>query len=300
MIKKIVEFLFGGKEKAEDNQHQSTTNTNEKVKPKKSLSQFKKSQILKDFIQAEQKKVLMLKPHFSAVKLDVNNSKMGGDPNLTNFESYPTCSDCNNKLNFILQIYKSEYPSFYFPTNRDLFQLFRCPNMDCKGIDYMKSDLKMYSYYFKQGDNDFDTKIEYNEIGELEGPIAECKFYPIPSIDFPNYDETESDIYSILETEYDEDTENFMFENYSGKIGTKIGGYPAWTQSPIYPSCKKCGKVKDFIFQLSSEEEEDVIDTETKENWSPHGLMMGDVGNIYYFACKTCGDEALESNWDCS
>ena len=32
----------------------------------------------------------------------------------------------------------------------------------------------------------------------------------------------------------------------------------------------------------------------------PHGIMIGDVGNIYYFVCKKCGENTIEPYWDSS
>lgn len=35
------------------------------------------------------------------------------------------------------------------------------------------------------------------------------------------------------------------------------------------------------------------------DNWSPHHIMIGDLGNIYFYVCKSCGETSIESYWDC-
>jgi hypothetical protein len=28
-------------------------------------------------------------------------------------------------------------------------------------------------------------------------------------------------------------------------------------------------------------------------------ILIGDAGNVYFFACPECGPEAMETDWDC-
>jgi hypothetical protein len=89
-------------------------------------------------------------------------------------------------------------------------------------------------------------------------------------------------------------------DKYSAINRTKFGGYPSFTQSPFYPTCT-CGKTKEFFFQLSSEDLEEGVEFPPPSNkWSAHGIMIGDVGNVYFYVCKSCGPESIESYWDCS
>lgn len=69
--------------------------------------------------------------------------------------------------------------------------------------------------------------------------------------------------------------------------GTKVFGYPDYVQGFPYPICN-CSKTKEFLFQLSSKEEN-----------TGHGILIGDAGNIYWYFCKDCGEKSIESNRDC-
>jgi hypothetical protein len=74
---------------------------------------------------------------------------MGGTPNLSNHKSYPLCDCCFMPLNFVLQFTKNDFPEFYWPKDKSVFQLFRCPNYDCEEASSENYDLKMFHFYFK-------------------------------------------------------------------------------------------------------------------------------------------------------
>jgi hypothetical protein len=76
-----------------------------------------------------------------------------------------------------------------------------------------------------------------------------------------------------------------VLEPFFAQCVTKCGGYPSWIQCPQELMCK-CGKKKEFFFQLSSDRKS-------------HGLMICDLGNIYYSVCRECGEKSVESRWDC-
>ena len=258
------------------------------------------SDLFQSFLKEEKKPTLLLKPHLATKEPALTSSKMGGLPNLRYFKTYPTCNHCNTALHFVFQLYKEEVPQFYFPEATDLFQLFRCPNDQCTGLDYEKSDLVMYHFYHHTEQLPLSTDLvpPAHNNDQIESPLRPCQFLPLPTNDYPHYEETNSSIYEVLVHHYEPDVEDFFMNKYSPKIGTKVKGYPSWTQSPYYPKCT-CGKTKSFLFQFASEEIEDLVDTPTQEEASPHGVMIGDMGNIYYFYCEDCGEQSLESYWDC-
>lgn len=64
------------------------------------------------------------------------------------------------------------------------------------------------------------------------------------------------------------------------QVESRPGGWPDWSQGPEWPSCPGCGRRMRLIWQLDSEP-----DT---------GLMWGDVGRVYIFACPTpCSPQSL-------
>ena len=64
---------------------------------------------------------MVLHPQTAGQPLSPSNSKFGGLQNLNNFDVYPCCDVCYTTLNFVVQLYKDEFPEHYFPQGEDLF-----------------------------------------------------------------------------------------------------------------------------------------------------------------------------------
>jgi hypothetical protein len=108
----------------------------------------------------------------------------------------------------------------------------------------------------------------------------------------------------IEELEQWQDDGSVMYQ-YSLSVapGFKVGGYPHWVQEPQVPTCR-CGKEMDYLLTIDSAE----FDGGTYERWLPEserhvwnaeyevrsqvqcaaGLMLGDMGNINVFVCRSC------------
>lgn len=221
---------------------------------------------------------------------------------MESFSAYPKCDICQTPLNFVLQLYKDDFPEFYFPDKSNIFQLFRCPNNNCK-IAYKNSsyDHKMFHYYAK-----VDRKI--NKIfaksttvsSQIESEVPDCFLKPVRLNDFPDYYDYEEEDLAKLSEGFRMDLADEFLDEFLTQPFTKLGGYPAFIQDPFYPTCK-CGRIKHFLFQLSSEDpENEGRSYENNGNWSAHKIMIGDAGNIYYYICTHCGEKSIESYWDCS
>ena len=261
--------------------------------------EFFNTDYIKGIINKYQKTTTLLRPHGSKNEIGQQESKFGGIPSFSGFDEYPCCSSCKTPLNFILQLYKKDFPDFYFPDDSDLFQLFRCPNYDCPDANSEKYDLTMYHYYFNMSSDNKILKKPQHSLNEAEGEIPDCFLKPIVKDDFPNYEDYKDDEFVVIENKFGEDLAELFMSKYSAIQRSKFGGYPSYTQSPNYPVCT-CGKTKEFFFQLSSEDPEDGGEQlPAPDKWNAHGLMIGDVGNIYYYVCKSCGPNTIESNWDC-
>ena len=231
---------------------------------------------------------LLLNPEESEDTIPVSQSKMGAEANMAGFESYPCCDACGTPLNFVIQLYKKDFPQLYFPENTNVFQLFRCPNMDCDPGDYLKYDRRMFHYYFNLPDEIKALAKPESDATDIEDEANECSFSPYKTKDLPKYDDLADDILEYINEKLDDDV-SYEFETcFIQYTGTKIGGYPSFTQGTHFPVCSSCGKEKELFFQLGSD-----------DDGSSHGIMIGDVGNIYYFVCKDCGPETVEPYWDC-
>ena len=276
-------------------------NSSEKIKNEILTSeQFFETEYIKNLIEKYSRKTVLLKPHKSEKEIKWTESKFGGYPNLESFSEYPKCNSCNSSLNFVFQIYKKDFSDFYFPNDSNIFQLFRCPNNNCKDSYNEFFDHKMFHYFSKVNcERNKELEKEKNNLTDLELEVPNCYLKSIEKFDFPNYDDYDENDFVEIENKFGEDLSEKFMDKYSAIQNTKLYGYPSYTQSPCYPVCN-CGKTKEFLFQLSSEDIEDGVEFPPKpDNWSSHGIMIGDVGNIYYYICKDCGEKSIESNWDC-
>lgn len=261
--------------------------------------QFFNTDYIKGLVDEYKRPTTLLRPHKSEIAIEQQQSKFGGIPTFVGFDTYPCCDTCKTPLNFVLQLYKKDFPAFYFPDNTDLFQLFRCPNNDCPEAYSERYDHKMFHYYLTATTDDKLLAKPLHNLPDAENDVPDCYLKPEAKDDFPNYDDFEDNDFVSIEEQYGNDFSELFMEKYSAIQNSKFGGYPSFTQSPVYPTCT-CGKIKEFFFQLSSEDIEDGVESPPPpDKWSPHGIMIGDVGNIYYYVCKSCGQGTIESYWDC-
>jgi len=242
----------------------------------------------------KKRQATLLKPQESEGPLPFSASKMGGIPNMNLFEEWPKCDVCNTPLNFVLQLYKNEYPEFYFPENVNVFLLFRCPNFFCKEAFSKHCDLKLFWFY---GEVNTETNKEIEKppllSEDFEGQMQECIFRPTKKVDYQHYLEL-GEKWEKFEEKYGDnlDVIDEFINAYYPHMGTKINGFPTWVEHVDYPVCA-CGETKDFFFQLSSEEDEG--DEESLVEWPPYAAVIGESCNIYFFVCRKCGSDSIET-----
>lgn len=254
-------------------------------------------------LEKYKKSVTLLQPRKSDYEVSWKESKFGGYPNMESFSEYPKCDRCKNPLNFVFQIYKRDFPEFYFPAKTTIFQLFRCPNDKCKdSYTNSSSDHKMFHYYSEVNCiKNKIFKIIRNKTKDIEQEVPDCYLKPLKFFDYPCYDNYKDKDLANLDNNFKFKLADHQIQKYITKPDTKIGGYPNFIQNSYYPKCK-CGRTKEFLFQLSSDDRDNrnEIKYSGQIHWSDHGIMIGDVGNIYYYICLHCGAKSMESYWDCS
>ncbi|MBP6732494.1 MAG: DUF1963 domain-containing protein [Chitinophagales bacterium] len=283
--------LFGGKSNEPE-----PVKFEQPAKPQLTPEEFMATDAVKQLVAKYKKQATLLRPHRVAEGVSPAESKFGGEANMYGFSEYPCCDFCKTPFEFIVQAYKRDFEFAYFPNDSNLFQLFRCPNENCAGYEQ--------SYYFT-------TKVFYFNVPEgqtlqmsrpaityelPDGELAECSLSPLViENDLPVWEDYEGNDGSNIEEQFGEEWSEYLMEEYNAKPYTKFGGYPSFTQGPFYPECK-CGKTKEFFFQLSSDDPRN--ETDPKYH-SPHGIMIGDMGNVYFYVCKACGPPTIESYMDC-
>ncbi len=243
------------------------------------------------------KKSILLCPELSSNTLEPAVSKIGGIGISCDEIS---CRTCNHKLSLFIQIFKADNICDFIPENFDVFEVFRCSNPDCDGV---------YNEHM-----DVDTRFRFTKIQEftldkesnnsLIRIIPECRLNPVEIDDYPDYQDYEIEYLEKVNVEYSA-CENEIFDivadEFGPRLGSKIGGYPAWIQNSYDFYCSTCNTKKEFILQISSEEAISKKENYNYKNgWSPHKVMIGDVGNIYAFKCRNCNDLKITTYWDCS
>lgn len=249
---------------------------------------------VKPLIQVK-KPATLLRPRKADRALPFSVSKTGGIPNLNLFTEWPVCDECGTPLNFILQIYKRDFPEFYFPENTNIFLLFRCPYLFCECAFSEKYDLKMF-WFYGNVDTEKNAAVEKPPctLEEPEMEMPGCSFNPLKIVDYPYYEELDEELWNTFDEKYAGDIRVFdtFMGNYQPKAGIKINGFPSWADNPNYPVCT-CGNRKEFFFQISSEEYEE----ESPFEWPLYGEIMGDCGILHFFVCKQCGPESVETRF---
>lgn len=246
---------------------------------------------VKPFLRVK-KEATLLRPERAPHALPFSVSKVGGIPNLNLVAEWPRCPACGSPLNFVLQLYRKEFPEFYFPGDDNIFLLFRCPDFFCKGSKEGESDMTMVFTYGVAG-TDTNKSFERPEltVEEPEGELPECSFNPEKTLDYPSYEEGNKEHYEKLGEKYFDDTDFFeeFLEKYQPKAGLKLNGFPTWVHAPHYPVCT-CGEKKEQFLQITSE---DSLDPPFE--WPPHYELTGDLCNLYFFVCRKCGPDSIET-----
>ncbi len=233
---------------------------------------------------SKQLSTIALTPTRAKKRLPQEVSKFGGLP-LCFGPKWPACPRCQERLTFVLQILKRDFPSFFFRPGTDVAQLFRCENENCPD---------------NYGPNwDHLVGLGHKRLAEAQPltsgdikTVPECALNPKAQLDYPSFWEGKADwwgkTFEAFDKKYRKTGEFDQFcESYTPVEGSKIGGFPSWQQIPDIPACK-CGKRREFFFQLAS----------GSKSWGePHEICIGDAGNVYFFLCADCG--TVETRWDC-
>lgn len=255
---------------------------------------------IKEFLSNNKFETLLLRPHRVKAPLNKNESKIGGEaPNLNGFDSYPLCKHCETPQNFTLQIYKAHFDEFYFPEDKVLFQVFRCPNGNCPDAFTEEHDLATFYFYFSEDEISVNRHYEKPKvlIDEYEDQLIECYFKPQKALDYITWGDEIAHMFENYGDDFMYDT--FLMQ-FGSRSGTKINGMPCYIHGGYEVLCD-CGNEKKMFFQISSEDVEDGVSyPPDPDNWSGHGLMIGDLGYIYFFFCEDCGMKSIEKTWECS
>jgi len=119
-----------------------------------------------------------------------------------------------------------------------------------------------------------------------------CRIVLAPTVSVPDWEDAPPEVTRLRLGEEPWDTYRTACEaivpseDLSADMDSRLGGYPNWIQSSDWPSCPECGEEMRLIWQLDSE--------------PAAGIMWGDTGRVYIFACpRPCSENALALVMQC-
>lgn len=146
-------------------------------------------------------------------------------------------------------------------------------------------------------------------VGVPSGHVPKpCVVHPEPVTEYPGWDLPDG-LWDALEPRFGQvEAETGWDYQYhlSTAPGIKLGGYPGWSQDPQWPDCSGCGKPMDHLLTVESTE----ADAAARPAWTPvedqgvayegPGLVLGDLGGVYLFECRTCPGRPYKDRFDCA
>ncbi len=220
--------------------------------------------------QLESHKCRAWKPVTQEGDGSILSSKFSGIPWLAKGEAWPLCQCCGRELTFFLQLSLESLPNeLQGKFGEGLLQMFYCPHCD---------DWKPFSV------GHLVRLLQPQNIGNTS-TILPATTLPAKKIiaweafdDYPTYDEWDDlDIPVQISDRVAEAAQDMLT-----KEGDKLAGWPYWLQSVEYPSCLKCNKQMQFVFQLDSNDN--------------LGFMFGDAGCGHITQCPEHKD-VLAFGW---
>lgn len=226
-------------------------------------------------IRKECLRVIPEKPGFA--KLMAAETRFAGPAYAEEGEVEPVCPVCGERLSFVFQFYQaSDRKALSTPPLLVFYYCFKCTPIGNENEDPGQWLIKTYQTPAPEkfvGDAGLDDSF-------LAFSCRTEKVKVLP--DYESIEEKYPEIAAICEG-IDGDDPVSVYEDAGVEIGcamepfTSIGGYPIWIQGETERRCKICKKQMEFIGQIDSQQEVQ--------------LMWGDAGCVYLFQCHEHHDQ---------
>lgn len=257
------------------------------------MKQYEISEKLKRF---EANIVSTIKPtleiQFKRDKCELWESKVGGQPYLEKGEEYPT-SESGTQHRLLAQINFEEMPKVQGFPEKGVLQFFIEPD-DVYGLDF-DDNCKQDTFKVKYIANVIKDKSKLVEDFSFLEELEEDWYLPFTHEGRMNFTLTEM---PIVQSDYrfDSSFRNIKFTEEEQEVvgdelytsGSRIGGYPYFTQYDPREGCKE-NEFDTLLLQLDLDDE--------------CGIMFGDSGVCNFFISKEDLDKLDFSNvmytWDC-
>ncbi len=210
------------------------------------------------------------KPIVEAGDAQTSASKFSGKPYTSSDYEWPLCNNCNQQMQFFLQLDLSALPKEL--DNRfgsGLLQLFYCTRGDCQGMGGWEPFEDLMSCARVVPDvNNYVPPDELHEQEEVYPPLRIVgweKFEELPAtaehedlgLEY-TYDFKANTVKVKCHSPFFESgffTDPMLAENIANsESGDKLSGWPFWIQGVEYPTCPKCNQTMTLLFQVDSED----------------------------------------------
>ncbi|MFJ9848137.1 DUF1963 domain-containing protein [Streptomyces sp. NPDC101150] len=268
--------------------------------------------------------------HPRAGQPGVRDSSLGGPLLWPRSLPWPHCEDQHPRTAFappptgplplvpVLQLFSADVPELPFPAGTDVLQVLWCP------FDHEPGYVPRPELYWRDSSRCEEQRAEPPRPDGADDDYLPdpCVLHPERVTEYPNWD-LPDELSEALEERFDrlEDETGWSYWSHlSVADGIKVGGYPTWTQEPVWPDCPRCSRRMDHLLTVNSAE----FDGESWRTWlpledtpdvgtirdlpyeqrnriqCPPQLMLGDMGGIYIFDCRRCPDRPYAYHSDCS
>ncbi|MFJ5217620.1 hypothetical protein ACIP98_23250 [Streptomyces sp. NPDC088354] len=181
----------------------------------------------------------------------------------------------------ILQLFARDVPGLEFPEGKDLLQLVWCaliherdpgpvmPQLYWRNeAEVVAGGLLSEPPEVSEGEYDEDNMPEPSTLSPM---VAE---------DFPRWLDLPKDMEETWERRLRLPTGDAEWPPDSNLIGTKVGGWPAWTQPADWPDCES-GHRMEHLLTITDD------------------IPLGDCGGVYFFHCRQCPGLPWDWRFDC-
>lgn len=192
--------------------------------------------------------------------------KFGGMPYAESGDTWPRCPSCEATLPFVAQ----------FRADGALFTFFYC--FDC--FPWGLTDETTGEWIVRRYPNpDMTRLVEISPGDDHDDLVSACAVDQETVRVLPDWEGIDSANASVSPL-CNQINSDGPWEAYEAGLSraealddyaTLVGGYPRFVQNEATPTCTECGERMQFLAQIDSEDEAD--------------LMWGDVGLVYLFEC---------------
>ncbi|MGG3307033.1 DUF1963 domain-containing protein [Paenibacillus sp. 2KB_20] len=183
------------------------------------------------------KRLLFYHDSYAIEKIELSESTYVAEPEPAKFlkEHSTLCPWCGSSLTTLTDLDISHPKLQFLGLSGERLRVSTCLNCSCYDTIYM--------------DVDFHGKSEWSQVNSRQGYVPE----PDSEEDDRNYSAVGQSLRLA------DHPRNSYYAAYwaLGPAVSQIGGYPAWIQDAVYPSCSCCSKSMTFIGQLDWEQIEE-------------------------------------------